>query len=96
MSKALISHILAETLNLPQQKSRLVTNAIVAAISIEMQKTGKFVLTSFGTFTVKRTKPRLAMNPKTGERIRVNAKNRISFKASPKLKKLLESNHRYK
>jgi len=54
-----------------------------------MKRTGKFTLPSFGTFTVRRTKARKALNPKTGEPVKVKAGKTVRFKASPVLKKSL-------
>ena len=53
----------------------------------EMKKNGKFTLPSFGTFTVRKTKARKGLNPRTGEAIKVKAGKTVRFKASPTLKK---------
>lgn len=58
----------------------------MAAIVKEMKKAGKFTLPGFGKFTVKKTKARIAMNPRTGEKIKVKAGKTVRFKASPALK----------
>jgi len=44
-------------------------------------------LPGFGTFTVRKTKARKALNPRTGESVRVKAGKTVRFKASPVLKK---------
>ena len=50
----------------------------------------KVELRGFGTFFVKKIKEKYsARNPKTGELIYVPEKNRVRFKASKKLKKLI-------
>jgi DNA-binding protein HU-beta len=41
----------------------------------------------FGTFTVRKTKARKALNPRTGEPVKVKAGKTVRFKASPSLKK---------
>ena len=40
-----------------------------------------------GTFTVRKTKARKGLNPRTGESIKVKAGKTVRFKASPSLKK---------
>ena len=60
---------------------------LMDAIVKELKKSGKFTLPSFGTFTVRKTKARKGLNPRTGESIKVKAGKTVRFKASPTLKK---------
>ncbi len=60
---------------------------LIEAIIREMKKNGGFTLPSFGTFSVRKTKARKAMNPRTGEPVKVKAGKTVRFKASPNLKK---------
>jgi len=55
----------------------------------ELKREGGFTLPSFGTFTVKKTKARKALNPRKGESVKVNAGKTVRFKPSPYLKKLV-------
>src|SRR5581483_274219 len=41
---------------------------------------GRIELRNFGVFEVKRRKPRKARNPRTGEKVDVEAKNVVTFK----------------
>jgi len=75
MSKAFIASVIQESAEL--------TGAFVR----ELKKSGKFTLPSFGTFTVRKTKARKGLNPRTGESIKVKAGKTVRFKASPTLKK---------
>ncbi|NPD66028.1 HU family DNA-binding protein [Lichenicola cladoniae] len=59
----------------------------IAAIVSEMKKEGGFTLPSFGTFSVKKTKARKSLSPRTGEPVKVKAGKTVRFKASPNLKK---------
>jgi DNA-binding protein HU-beta len=59
---------------------------LIDAIVKEIKKTGGFTLPSFGSFTVKKTKARKGVNPRTGEPIRVKAGKTVRFKAAPNLK----------
>ena len=60
---------------------------LISAIVRELKKEGGFTLPSFGTFTVRKTKARKALNPRTGEPVKVKAGKTVRFKASPNLKK---------
>ncbi len=62
---------------------------LIESIIKEMKKNGKFTLPSFGTFTVRKTKARKGVNPRTGEEIKVKAGKTVRFKASPSLKKVV-------
>jgi DNA-binding protein HU-beta len=85
MSKAFIAAIIQESTEITGVAANRTADAIVK----EMKKTGGFTLPSFGTFTVKKTKARKGVNPRTGEPIKVKAGKTVRFKASPSLKKLV-------
>jgi DNA-binding protein HU-beta len=87
MSKAFISKVLQQSTEVTGAAANRATNDLIDAIVKEMKKSGKFTLPSFGTFTVRKTKARKALNPRTGESIRVKAGKTVRFKASPVLKK---------
>ncbi|HQT76601.1 MAG: integration host factor [Rhodospirillales bacterium 20-64-7] len=87
MSKAFIARVLQESTEVTGATAARATNELIDAIVKELKKTGKFTLPSFGTFTVRKTKARKALNPRTGEPIRVKAGKTVRFKASPVLKK---------
>ena len=52
----------------------------------EIVQTGRFSPPDFGSFTVRETPRRTALNPRTGERVDVKAGAAVRFKASPSLK----------
>ena len=60
---------------------------LVSAIVRQLKKEGRFTLPGFGTFTVRKTKARTGLNPRTGEKVKVKAGKTVRFKASPTLKK---------
>jgi DNA-binding protein HU-beta len=87
MSKAFIARVLQESTEVTGATATGATNELIDAIVKELKKAGKFTLPSFGTFIVRKTKARKAMNPRTGEAIWVKAGKTVRFKASPVLKK---------
>jgi DNA-binding protein HU-beta len=87
MSKAFISKVIQQSAKTTGAMANRVTQELIDAIVKEMKKNGKFTLPSFGTFTVRKTKARKALNPRTGESIKVKAGKTVRFKASPVLKK---------
>jgi DNA-binding protein HU-beta len=87
MSKAFIAKVLQQSTEVTGAAANRATNDLIDAIVKDMKKNGKFTLPSFGTFTVRKTKARKALNPRTGESIKVKAGKTVRFKASPVLKK---------
>jgi DNA-binding protein HU-beta len=87
MSKAFISAQLQESLGCTGVAANRAAADLIEAIIGTMKKEGGFTLPSFGTFTVRKTKARKGLNPRTGEPIKVKAGKTVRFKASPSLKK---------
>jgi DNA-binding protein HU-beta len=59
---------------------------IIEAIKAELLAEGRFALPGFGSFVVRETAKRTAMNPRTGEKVPVKAGATVRFKASPNLR----------
>ena len=86
MSKAFIAEKLQESADLTGVAANRAAGYLIDEIVRELKKNQKFTLPSFGTFTVRKTKARKGLNPRTGEPIRVKAGKTVRFKASPTLK----------
>jgi DNA-binding protein HU-beta len=86
MSKAFIAEVIRESAELTGVAATRAAGDLMDAIVRELKKEGKFTLPSFGTFTVRKTKARKALNPRTGEPVKVKAGKTVRFKASPTLK----------
>ena len=87
MSKAFIASVLQESLDCTGVAANQAADDLIQAIVKDMKKEGGFTLPSFGTFRVAKTKARKALNPRTGEPVKVKAGKTVRFKASPNLKK---------
>ena len=53
------------------------------------KKDGKVTLIGFGTFSKVRRKARKGMNPATGEKIKIKARNAVKFKAGKALREAI-------
>ncbi len=89
MSKAFIASVLQDSLDCTGVAANRAADALIHAIVTDMKKEGGFTLPSFGTFRVVKTKARKALNPRTGESVKVKAGKTVRFKASPNLKKAI-------
>src|ERR1700675_1385606 len=87
MSKAFIAEVLQGSAELTGAAANRAAGDLMDAIVKELKKAGKFTLPSFGTFTVRKTKARKGLNPRTGESIKEKAGKTVRVKASPTLKK---------
>jgi DNA-binding protein HU-beta len=67
MSKAFIAQVIQDSAELTGAAANRAAGELMDAIVKELKKAGKFTLPSFGTFTVRKTKARKGLNPRTGE-----------------------------
>src|SRR3712207_4312030 len=56
---------------MPASAAGRLAGEIVAAIKAEIVETGRFSLPDFGSFTLRETPRRTALNPRTGEKVDV-------------------------
>ena len=71
---------IAERAELTQLKTKEIVQWTFDAIIDTLISEGRIELRNFGVFEVKRRKPRKARNPRTGERVDVEAKYVVTFK----------------
>jgi len=71
---------ISERAELTQLKTKEIVQWTFDAIVETLIQDGRIELRNFGVFEVKRRKPRKARNPRTGERVDVEAKNVVTFK----------------
>jgi DNA-binding protein HU-beta len=87
MSKAVIAKTIQASAALSAAVATRTADELIDAIVKELKKTGRFSLVGFGTLEVRKTKPRKARNPRTGEAVKVKAGKTVRFKVSPVLRK---------
>ncbi|MFC7474494.1 HU family DNA-binding protein [Dankookia sp. GCM10030260] len=86
MSKKFLTDVIVQSTEMPAIAANRLAADLIAAIKTEITGTGRFTLPDFGSFVVKETPKRTAMNPRTGEKVAVKAGATVRFKASPALK----------
>ena len=77
----------AGTTELTKENAKKVVNAVLEGILTVLEQSGSLRLANFGTFTVKQTKERQGINPKTQQPITIPAGYRMGFKVSQSWKK---------
>ena len=86
MFKRFLTDVIQQSTGLTAVASARLAAELIAAIEAEITTTGRFTLPEFGSFAVRETPRRTALNPKTGERIAVKAGATVRFKVAPALK----------
>ena len=82
----LIGNVAGST-ELTKGNAKKVINAVLEGILTVLEQSGALRLANFGTFTVKQTKERQGINPKTQQPITIPAGYRMGFKVSQSWKK---------
>lgn len=86
MSKRMFMDIVRDKTGCTHAVARETAAAMLQCIAKELKTSGRFVLSGFGVFTVRKTKARKGVNPATGEPIKIKAAKTVRFRASPRLK----------
>jgi DNA-binding protein HU-beta len=86
MNKAQLVEVVAGAVDLSGAKAQAVVNAVLDGIRDGLKKDGSVSLVNFGTFEVRRRKPRSGRNPRTGESITIKASKSVGFRAGRALK----------
>jgi DNA-binding protein HU-beta/integration host factor subunit beta len=80
VTKKDIVRTIAEEIDLPQYRTRVLVQRTFEALIEALVRDGRVELRNFGIFQIKQREARLARNPRTGEPVTVQAKNVVTFK----------------
>jgi DNA-binding protein HU-beta len=81
----------AEASNHSMDDVTAVLDTALVTIEKSLRSGEKVVLTGFGTFEKRQTAARQGVNPSTGEKINISARNRVAFSAGKGLKERINS-----
>ena len=90
MSKQELIEYAAANAGLTKADAGRALDAIMEGIKEGLKTNGKVTLVGFGVFESKQRAARDCRNPLTGEKIHVEAKNVVTFKAGSKLKDAIQ------
>ena len=80
MTKKDIVRTIAEQIELPQLRTKELVQKTFDALIDALVREGRIELRNFGVFQIKKREARMARNPRTGERVPVQAKSVVTFK----------------
>ncbi len=86
MNKAQLVEEVAAEVGLTKKDTNNVVDAITQAITNSLARGEKVALVGFGTFQVQRRKTRQGVNPQTGAKITISAKDVPKFKPGRNLR----------
>lgn len=86
MNKQALVELVHEKIGGTKVQAEEVVNGMFDAIVATLKKGDEVSIAGFGIFSVTKKAARMARNPKTGEMVKVEAKNAPKFKAGKALK----------
>lgn len=95
MNKSDLVNMISDRLpNLATKDVEVIINTIFDTISGALKTGGRMEIRGFGSFEVRRRRPRIGRNPKTGERVDVGVRNVPFFKVGKELKERVNIDER--
>lgn len=89
ITRADIAELINEEIGLSRKDSGDILDMIIDEIKAELTRGNDVKLSSFGTLALRRKKPRIGRNPRTGVEAEISARTVISFKPSQNLRKTI-------
>lgn len=86
MKKVELVEAIAEKAGLTKSDATKALDATLATITEALANGDKIPLVGFGTFAVSKRSAREGRNPRTGETVKIAARNAVTFKAGAALK----------
>ena len=92
VTRAHLAEAVYQEVGLSRSESGDLVDAILDEVSNALLNDGTVKISSFGTFTVRQKGQRVGRNPKTGEEVPILPRRVLVFRASQKLKDLINRN----
>ncbi len=91
MTKKDIVNNISEQIGLPRLRTKELVQTTFDALVETLVRDGRVELRNFGVFQIRRREPRMARNPRTGEKVPVEARNVVIFKAGKEMEAKVRS-----
>ena len=88
ITKNILAKQISNEINIPLKVSLSITNSLISLIK-KNSKLYKVKINGFGTFYRYKTSERIGRNPKTRESYIIRSRKKLNFKASHKIKEIL-------
>ncbi|MDH5201670.1 MAG: integration host factor subunit beta [Nitrospirota bacterium] len=87
----LIEKISEKVRSLTRKQTEIVVETVFDSMKEALSKGEKIEIRGFGNFRLKNRRPRVARNPKTGEKVQVAGKRVLHFKAGKGLREAMNT-----
>ncbi len=91
MTKSALINAIAQRMDLSRKEAEIAVNTVFETISQSLEQGSRVELRGFGSFGLKERRSREGRNPKTGERVTVDAKRVLFFKAGKALRERVDN-----
>jgi integration host factor subunit beta len=95
MTKSELIEVIAERIDIPKNQAYDVVNAIFDAMKDALLKEDRIELRGFGSFSIREYDSRVGRNPRTGEKVKVDAKKSVHFKVGKELRERVDVLNNY-
>jgi DNA-binding protein HU-beta len=89
MNKAELIEQLARVTKLPKASAKKCVEAFMSIVGQSLKQNKHVVLTGFGSFVVAKRKPRVGVNPATGQKMQIPGRRVPKFRPGKALKDLV-------
>jgi DNA-binding protein HU-beta len=86
MTKQELIEVVAKVGGMSKRQATGAVEATISGITEGIRQDERLSLSGFGTFTVRKRRPRTGRNPRTGETMTIEASKTVGFKPAPGLK----------
>ncbi|OFW57110.1 MAG: DNA-binding protein [Actinobacteria bacterium RBG_19FT_COMBO_54_7] len=86
MNKAELIDAVAKEAKMSKKDATTAVDSVVNIVTNSLKKGEKVTLVGFGTWEVRKRKPRKGVNPRTGEAIKIQASKVVAFKPGAAMK----------
>lgn len=92
LTRSQLINKLSSKLDIPPASSEQAVKQIITSIINALSQNDRVEIRRFGSFEVRSKEPRIARNPKTGEKVRMDKQYSTHFKAGLPLRKRIDQN----
>lgn len=91
MTKSALINALSRQKDISRKDAEIVVNTVFEEISVSLAEGNRVELRGFGSFGLKERRSRDGRNPKTGEKVHVDEKRVLFFKAGKELRERVDN-----
>lgn len=96
LTRADIANAIVSEFKVSKFNATEIIEDVLEEIAVALKEGESVKISGFGTFSVRQKKERMGRNPKTMQEAVISSRKSLTFRASPILKKIVNSKEKYK